>query len=63
MTVRPQIQRIEFWNRNKNRCNQMIASLQSEFDIVATDDLERSESNADIISCATMTKEPLVLEK
>jgi len=41
----------------------MIASLQSEFDIVATDDLERSESNADIISCATMTKEPLVLEK
>ena len=61
MSIRPSIQRIELWNRSSERRDQLIRSLRSEFDIVATDDLEQSVSTADIISCATMTKEPIVL--
>ena len=60
-TALPQIERIELWNRGTARRDQLIRSLRSEFNVVATDDLQRSVSAADIISCATMTKEPIVL--
>ena len=60
-TALPKIERIELWNRGRARRDQLIRSLRSEFNVVATDDLQRSVSAADIISCATMTKEPIVL--
>ena len=46
ISVRPEIKR--------------IASLRPEFNIAATDDLQRSTSDADLISCATMTQQPLI---
>jgi ornithine cyclodeaminase len=60
ISVCPQIKRIEVWNRSSDRRDRLIASLRPEFNIVATDDLQRSTSNADLISCATMTKQPLI---
>jgi ornithine cyclodeaminase len=61
ISVRPEIKRIKVWNRSADRRDRLIASLQSEFDIVATDDLQNAVSNADVISCATMTQQPLIL--
>ena len=60
-TALPKIERIELWNRGTARRDQLIRSLRSEFNVVATDDLQKSVSAADIISCATMTKEPIIL--
>jgi ornithine cyclodeaminase len=60
ISVRPQIKRIEVWNRSSDRRDRLIASLRPEFNIVATDDLQRSTSDADLISCATMTQQPLI---
>ena len=60
-TALPQIERIELWNRGTARRDQLIRSLRSEFNVVATDDLQKSVAAADIISCATMTKEPIIL--
>ena len=60
ISVRPKIKRIEVWNRSADRRDRLIASLQPEFNIVATDDLQRAASNADLISCATMAQQPLI---
>ena len=60
ISVRPKIKRIEVWNRSADRRDQLIASLQPEFNIVATDDLQYAASNADLISCATMAQQPLI---
>jgi len=60
ISVHPQIKRIEVWNRSSDRRDRLIASLRPEFNIVATDDLQRAASNADLISCATMTQQPLI---
>ena len=60
ISVHPQIKRIEVWNRSSDRRDRLIASLRPEFNIVATDDLQRSTSDADLISCATMTQQPLI---
>ena len=60
ISVRPKIKRIEVWNRSADRRDRLIASLQPEFNIVATDDLQYAASNADLISCATMAQQPLI---
>ena len=60
ISVRPKIKRIKIWNRSTDRRDRLITSLQPEFDIVATDDLQDAVSNADLISCATMTQQPLI---
>ena len=60
ISVRPEIKQIEVWNRSADRRDRLIASLRPEFDIVATDDLQRAASNADLISCATMAQQPLI---
>jgi ornithine cyclodeaminase len=61
LSVRPQIERIEVWNRSNDRRDRLIASLQLDIDIAPTDDLERAASSADLISCATMAHKPLIL--
>lgn len=59
-SVRP-LSEVLIWNRNSERAGNLAASLaDSSFSIRATSDLERAVREADIISCATLSSEPLV---
>ena len=62
-TVRA-LKRISIWARNRDKALQ-VADLYTKagFDCAVTDDLESGCANADIISCATMSREPLVFGK
>lgn len=58
--VRP-ISRTLIWNRNRAGAERLAATMRAEgFDCQATTDLEGACRQADIISTATMSKEPLV---
>lgn len=58
--VRP-IVRTTLWNHHPNKAAALAERLQGEgLDIVATEDLEASARDADIISCATLTQKPLI---
>jgi ornithine cyclodeaminase len=59
--VRP-IRRIEIWNRTPARAAAVAAGLAGEgLEAVAAADLEAAVGAADIVSCCTMSREPLVL--
>jgi alanine dehydrogenase len=59
-SVRP-IRRVTLWNRNRARCEGVAAELASEgLDCAIASDLETAVRGADIISCATLSREPLV---
>jgi len=61
--VRP-ISSVEIWNRNFAKAEKLALSLSGEgFSVKATNNLERAAANADIISCATLSAEPLILGK
>ena len=60
VSIRPRIERILVWNRSEERRDRLIASLQSEFDIVAANDLEQAVTDADLISCATKAHQPII---
>jgi alanine dehydrogenase len=51
--------RIEIWNRNRARAEAVAAKL-SDLGVVVVDDLEAAVRAADTISCATLSREPLV---
>lgn len=51
--------RIEIWNRNRARAETVAAKL-SDLGVVVADDLEDAVRAADTISCATLSREPLV---
>jgi ornithine cyclodeaminase len=51
--------RIEIWNRNRARAEKVAASLR-DLDVAVVDDLESAARAADTISCATLSREPLV---
>lgn len=62
-SVRP-IKKVYVWGRNKSKAEaicQQIAHL--EVDVQAIDSIEDYIAQADIISCATLSKEPLVFGK
>ena len=55
------IRRITIWNRHGERAGALAESLRGEgYDATATADLERAVRDADVISCATMSEQPLV---
>ncbi len=55
------IERVLIWNRNRKRAERVARDLRAEGnEIVAVDDLETAVRGADLISCATMSTEPLV---
>lgn len=58
MAARPSIQQVTIWNRSRQRAE----TLARHLDVGATvaDDLRTAVENADIVSCATMTIEPLI---
>lgn len=59
--VRP-IRQVEIWNRNADRAAAVVADVRGfGIDAVVTTDLETSVRKADIVSCATLSRDPLVL--
>lgn len=61
-TVRS-LEKIYVWGRSKEKALKIVEKLQSEFDIEAVDTIEEKIAEADIISCATLSNEALVLGK
>ncbi|MEQ8347042.1 MAG: ornithine cyclodeaminase family protein [Sneathiellaceae bacterium] len=58
--VRP-IARVSIWNHNPERAAALAARLTAEgLDAVATEDLEGAAGAADLISCATLSRTPLI---
>ncbi|MGI9028415.1 MAG: ornithine cyclodeaminase family protein [Ilumatobacteraceae bacterium] len=55
-TVRPSIERVLVWNRTATRAVEVAASVGG----VAVTDLDAAIAEADVISTATMSKDPLV---
>lgn len=60
-TQRP-IRHVAVWGRTSVKANALAESLRAEgLDAEATCDLASAVSDADIISCATLSREPLIL--
>jgi ornithine cyclodeaminase/alanine dehydrogenase-like protein (mu-crystallin family) len=58
--VRP-IQRVTLWNRSRQRADALAGELErSGIATTMADDLEAAVRRADIVSCATLSAEPLV---
>lgn len=58
--VRP-IRHVAIWNRNRPRAEALADKLAGNaFDVGVVDDLEAAAGDADIISCATLSKVPLI---
>lgn len=57
-TVRPSIERVLVWNRTRERAAALVTVVGAVAEVV--DDLDAAVAMADVISTATMTKEPLV---
>lgn len=58
--VRP-IAEVLIWNRNAERAEKLAAAfVDSPYSVHAESDLEGAVRNADIVSCATLSSEPLV---
>jgi ornithine cyclodeaminase len=59
-SVRP-ISEVLIWGRNLDKALRLARSLSSRyFTVTATDDLEGAAHGADVISCATLAREPLI---
>ncbi len=64
LAVRPAIRRVSVWNRTPARAEGMVRNLDLPgTEITAVQDLEAAAREADLITCATMAKEPLILGK
>ncbi|WP_342643983.1 ornithine cyclodeaminase family protein [Rhodoligotrophos ferricapiens] len=58
--VRP-IKRVLVWNRSRDKADALAQTLRAEgFEAAAIPDMDSAAPEADIISCATMSAEPLV---
>lgn len=63
MCVRP-ISRVRVWDRNPAAADALVAELLSndiDAQVCATSELPQAAGEADIVSCATMATEPLIL--
>lgn len=57
------IERLAIWNHRPERAEALAAALSqtgAEYEVVAVEDLEAAAREADIISCATLSAEPLI---
>jgi len=57
--VRP-IRKVRVWGRNPDKATALVDQFRDRFDCQAVTDLETAVPEADIISCATLSTEPLV---
>jgi len=61
MAVRPTLSRVTIWNRNMDKAEKVAERLRKEgVDARADSDLEASVAKADLVSCATVSTEPIV---
>ena len=61
IAVRPSLGQVRIWNRTVAKAQALAESLALDgVDIAATDDLEAAARTADVISCATGSREPLI---
>jgi ornithine cyclodeaminase len=55
------VDRVRVWNRTATRAHALVRQLRSEgFDAQVAGELETAVREADIVSCATLSKQPLV---
>lgn len=60
--VFPSLRKFTVWNRTYGKAEELAAELASEgMPVTATDNLEKAVREADIISSATMSKEPIIM--
>lgn len=57
--VRP-IKRIRVWGRNPDKAARLAGDYSERFDCSAVGDIQQAVSEADIVSCATLSSEPLI---
>jgi ornithine cyclodeaminase len=57
--VRP-IRKVQIWGRHPDKAAALVEQYQDRFDASVVTNLEGSVRNADLISCATLSTEPLV---
>lgn len=61
IAARPSLQTVQIWNRTPERAAKLAAAMDLPgVSITATQDLESAARQADVISCATMTVDPLI---
>ncbi|MGD9510145.1 MAG: ornithine cyclodeaminase family protein [Geminicoccaceae bacterium] len=61
LAIRPALRKVLVWNRTGGRAETMASELRAEgVDAVATSDLDGAVAQADILSCSTAAREPLV---
>ncbi|PMR67650.1 ornithine cyclodeaminase family protein [Halomonas heilongjiangensis] len=58
--VRP-IRRVRIWGRHAEKAERLAADYADRFDSAAVTDLEAATRDADLISCVTLSSEPLIL--
>jgi ornithine cyclodeaminase/alanine dehydrogenase-like protein (mu-crystallin family) len=56
----PAIERIDVWNRNRSRAEQLIEERFLPVDFQVSDDLEASVAGADIVVCLTSSSTPVL---
>ena len=60
-SVRPSIRRVLVWNRTRARAEALVRGMRLDgVEVVVADDLDHAVGQADVISCVTMSTEPLV---
>lgn len=57
--VRP-IRRVRIWGRHREKAERLAADYADRFDTAAVDDLAAATREADIVSCVTLSTEPLI---
>lgn len=58
--VRP-LKRVRIWGRDFNKAQELSATLhRPDLEIIAVEDLQHAAGQADIISCATLSSQPLI---
>ncbi len=59
--VRPSLRQVKLWNRTCERAQQAVAAMAEQgISAEIADDLESAVREADIVSCATMSLEPII---
>ena len=57
------IKKVYVWGRSLEKSNKIVEMLKDKFEISAVENIEEVISEVDIISCATLSSEPLVFGK
>ena len=61
IAARPSLSRVQIWNRTAPRAEALAADLRAQgIRTEATQDLDAAVAEADVISCVTMSRKPLV---